>query len=228
MKKNILLLHGALGTESQFDRLLPLLNTSYQVFTMTFEGHGSQSGGGVFAIDAFAKNVRDYLDKKDLKRVTVFGYSMGGYVALRLASMGDKRVERILTLGTKFDWSMETAEKETSLLQPEKIQLKIPHFAAKLASDHPAIGWENVVRKTAEMMMGLANGLRMEESDLRRVTIPVHLGLGSQDHMVSLSETQNAQLLLSSADITILDGMKHAIEAANPEDIADFIRTFTN
>ncbi len=38
--KDLLLLHGALGAKSQFDKLADLLCTTYIVHALNFEGHG--------------------------------------------------------------------------------------------------------------------------------------------------------------------------------------------
>ena len=54
---------------------------------------------------------------------------MGGYVALQLANKHPKYVQKIITLGTKFAWDKETAAKEVKMLNPEKIEEKIPAFA---------------------------------------------------------------------------------------------------
>ncbi len=80
---------------------------------------------------------------------------MGGYVGLNLAKEYPELVGRIVTLGTKFAWTKEVAEKEIKMLNPEKIAEKIPAFADRLKSIHTNNNWKEVVRKTARMMYGL-------------------------------------------------------------------------
>ena len=47
-----------------------------------------------------------------ITRADIFGYSMGGYVALHAARRHPERIGSIMTLGTKFAWDTPTAEKE--------------------------------------------------------------------------------------------------------------------
>jgi pimeloyl-ACP methyl ester carboxylesterase len=51
---------------------------------------------------------------------------MGGYVALKTAVLHPGRIEAIVTLGTKFHWDPENASNEVRMLNPEKIEEKVP------------------------------------------------------------------------------------------------------
>ena len=84
--KHLLLLHGALGSLEQFDELETRLSKKFIVHTLNFSGHGGlpipEEG---FSIELFAKDVLNYLNNKKIDSINIFGYSMGGYVALYLA-----------------------------------------------------------------------------------------------------------------------------------------------
>ena len=119
--KDLILLHGAIGAGSQLKPLAELLSLQFNVHTLNFEGHGGRPINGVYSIDRFVSNLIDFLDEIELKNVSVFGYSMGGYVALKAAALHPGRIDSIVTLGTKFQWDTETASKEVHMLDPEKI-----------------------------------------------------------------------------------------------------------
>src|SRR5688572_10854421 len=153
--KSILLLHGALGAKSQLEPLKHLLQSTFDVHTLNFEGHGDRPSEKDYSMDLFAQNLKDYLDQHNLKNVLVFGYSMGGYVALRLAQKHPAYFEKIITLGTKFNWTPETAAKEVKMLDADKIQEKVPAFAHALSKLHSATDWRLVLKKTAAMMLDL-------------------------------------------------------------------------
>ena len=60
--KNLLLLHGAIGSEIQFDSLKSELSNDYNVFTFNFPGHGGiEIPPDGFSIDMFAKSVIDFM-----------------------------------------------------------------------------------------------------------------------------------------------------------------------
>ncbi|MFT5858565.1 MAG: pimeloyl-ACP methyl ester carboxylesterase [Flavobacteriaceae bacterium] len=79
---------------------------------------------------------------------------MGGYVALSLAHQNPKLVNKIVTLGTKFDWNPSSTAKEVKLLNPSVISEKIPQFATHLEKEHAPLDWNKVVENTAKMMTG--------------------------------------------------------------------------
>lgn len=111
MKKTLLLLHGALGSRAQFDQLEIDLAGQYDVHSFEFSGHGHASNIDTMSIEHFAHELIAYIVLKFNKPVEIFGYSMGGYVALYAASQRPDLFSKITTLGTKFAWSKEQAEK---------------------------------------------------------------------------------------------------------------------
>ena len=110
-KENIVLLHGALGTKKQLDKLSHLLSSKFNVYSLDFDGHGSKVSGKEFSMELFKNNVVDFILEHGIEKTHVFGFSMGGYVALNLAKTHPHLISNIVTLGTKFNWSQEAAEK---------------------------------------------------------------------------------------------------------------------
>ena len=130
MKDTLILLHGALGAKGQFHELITELKVYFDVHAINFEGHGGRLSKNDYSIDLFTGNVIDYIQSLIVDRVVVFGYSMGGYVALNAAMKIPKRISKVITLGTKFKWDMMSAEKEVKMLNPIKICLLYTSDAA--------------------------------------------------------------------------------------------------
>jgi pimeloyl-ACP methyl ester carboxylesterase len=134
----MLLLHGALGAKSQFEPLLSLLPAPVPVHSFNLAGHGGEPfPQGAFSIEDFAQQLLEWLDAQGLPTVRVFGYSMGGYVALEAARQHPARFSKIFTLATKFDWTPETARQETAKLNPEVIAQKVPVLRKRYRNGTP-------------------------------------------------------------------------------------------
>lgn len=227
-KLPILLLHGALGASSQFASLAALLEPHYDVYTMNFSGHGdapfSEKG---FNIPLFAEEVIRFLEQHDLAFVHIFGYSMGGYVAMYLARHAPERIGHVVTLATKYNWNEATAGREVKQLAPALIEEKVPAFAQTLAERHAPKDWKEVVNRTAQLIRELGGQSPLKMQDYTQVVSPCMLMLGDKDHMVSFQETIEVYKALPLAQFTVLPDTVHPLEKVDVPLLAYFIRRFT-
>ena len=224
--QNILCLHGALGTMEQFSGLLTRLSGDFHAFAFNFDGHGGTDPDVEFSIDRFADNAMNFIHDHCIEGCDVFGYSMGGYVALRLALENAGLVRKIVTLGTKFDWSPESAAKEISMLNPEIIEQKIPQFANELKRRHAPADWKKVVRQTACLLNGLGNGKAFSNSELSSIENDVCIAVGSKDKMVSKIESEKAASRLRNGKLIILEDQQHPIEQCDENKIIMLLNAF--
>lgn len=224
--QKIILLHGALGSQKQLEPLKKALESKFEVFSMDFQGHGTKSESGTLGMEDFSKDLLDFMHENNIEKANIFGYSMGGYVALAFAKEHADKVHRIVTLGTKFHWTKESAAEETAKLNPEKIAEKVPAFAKSLSDQHGEAHWKNVVSKTADMMTELGNGKAMKDADFSEIQTNTLLLLAEQDSMVSLAETEKVQIALPNAELQIVPGAKHPLETVNIEKLAEMISEF--
>lgn len=225
MKEKLLLLHGALGSQNQFHALKESLKESFEVHTMNFEGHGGSESTNEFSMNLFSKNVMDYLQSNSIDKVSIFGYSMGGYVALTTALKIPEKITKIITLGTKFNWDIASAEREVKMLNPAKIEEKVPHFAEQLKQEHAPQDWKVVMKKTATMMLNMAKGAKLMDVDFKQIKQEVVIGIGSLDNMVSYEESEYVAGLLPHSKLVKLEGVKHPIGKIGVEDLVNYIKS---
>lgn len=212
MNNQLIILHGALGASKQFEALKVALIDVYEVFTFDFDGHGTAKETENMTIELFAKNLHEFVLKNNLEHASVFGYSMGGYVALYLQSKHPELFQSIITLGTKFNWTIESSEKEISMLNQEKIKEKVPTFAEYLRVTHLPSDWERVMEQTKELMLNLGNNPLLTSETLQKVTIPVTICLGQLDNMVSVEESIWAKECIPNSKFELIEGVPHPIQ----------------
>lgn len=223
MKQDLLLLHGALGDSTLFEPLLPLLSPHFKLHRINFNGHGTAPLADGFSIAHFSQQLMRYIDDQKLVKPLVFGYSMGGYVALQLLVDHPESLGQLLTLGTKLYWTPESAEREVKLLDPETILHKVPKFAEVLAQRHQAIGWRQNMLLTAQMMLSLGNGDAFTLDQLRSIETPVVICLGEKDTMVGQEESQEAVDYLPNARFKVVSEWPHPLEKIAPASLAQLI-----
>lgn len=213
--KHLLLLHGAIGSGEQLKPLEEKLRVFYTVHVLTFPGHGGTAMPDAFSIPLFAEFVKTYCENNQLDKVFIFGYSMGGYIALYLAKHQPSFIEKLVTLATKFEWNEKIAEQEIKKLQPETIERKVPQFAAILNQRHRPNDWKIVLNKTAGLLKSLGDKNCLQAADYTAITTPCLLLVGDRDPMVSFDETLAVYKSLPMAELCVLPGTDHPIEKAD-------------
>ncbi len=220
------MLHGAIGASEQFNDFVELLNKHFILYHFDFSGHGKSEAQPVtFTIDLFAQDVLNFIDANGLDRPNVFGYSMGGFVALNLAAQYPNKLTKIITLATKFKWDPSIAEEERKLLNPAKIKEKVPAFAVQLQKLHGQ-KWEQVLHQTANMMQQLGQNNPLQKEQLSTIKNEVLLLLGDSDKMVSLSETQAVKDFIPTAHLQVLQNTVHPWEQVNQLLVSEKIKEF--
>lgn len=211
---HILFIHGALGTVSQLTTLQPLIRGEHELHFIELAGHGETPlAGSAFTIDAFVRQTIGFLDARSIDRCAIFGYSMGGYVALTLAAEHLDRVTGVATLGTKLAWSPDVAVRETSRLDPGTIRTKVPKFAAALEQRHAdAGGWEALLGRTAALMTGLGESGKDFQPVMSKIAAPIRLMVGDRDTVVTVDETVTAARAMPNAQAAVLPGTPHPFE----------------
>ena len=224
---NLLLLHGAIGSAAQLQHFKTGLSKKFDVHSIDFQGHGGTSlPDAPFSVDMFVNQVLDYLNTQKLEQVDSFGYSMGAFVALKLAKDYPGRVNKIISLGTKFEWNEQIAAKEVQMLLPEKIEVKLPAFANTLKERHAPSNWKTILEKTAEMMTSMGKDNPLKLSDFPKIAQPVLVMRGDRDRMVTLQETLAVFEALPNAQLCILPGTPHPAEQVDVETIVVLAEKF--
>lgn len=143
---NLILLHGALGHSDIFTPYLNTLSRYFTIHTPLFSGHGDRElpADGI-SIEKYTQELSEYCAVHNLTNVSIFGHSMGGYIALCYAMKSPENVNSMMTLGTKFEWAEEQALKESKMLNPDVILEKVPQYARLLESQHGS-KWKNFFR----------------------------------------------------------------------------------
>lgn len=235
MKPHLFLLPGALGTSTLFKDLAETLQTDFHIHTPDYSGHGGTPlNETAFSIDGCAMDLRDRIRRwcDDGAPVYVAGHSLGGYTALWAALQGEQRIQRVMTIGTKFDWNPEFAARETAMLDPEILLDKAPAFALELKHRHaPADGsdperWRLLLKNTAGMMTGLGAQPPLTTETLAQLKIPVRICVGDRDRMVSIDESMWAWKAIPDAQFCVMPASPHQIEKVRTDRLAFEIRSF--
>ncbi len=223
-KPTVLCLHGALGSAAQLKAALHPFLDHIDAYFFDFPGHGTQAPQP-FTIEDCVHATRDFILQQNLAGATIFGYSMGGYVAMVLANRYPELVGQIITLGTKLDWNPHDVVAETAKLNPQKIEEKVPQYAEVLAKTH-GDAWKEVLHHTAEMMKKLGDKPMLTEEVFERLMHPVLLCLATGDNMVTREETIRTAWTLPFGEFAEVPNSKHPIEQVSFDDLYRIVKGY--
>ena len=108
----VVLLHGFLENKRMWKEIVPEVSNTNRVLAIDLLGHGQTDClGYVHSMELMADEVLAVLKLLRIRKITIIGHSMGGYVSLALA---DKRPEMIrgLCLLNSTSLSDDTARKK--------------------------------------------------------------------------------------------------------------------
>lgn len=224
---NLILLHGALGHSDIFKPYLETLSSYFVIHTPLLSGHGdTELPAEGISIEKYTQELATYCKDNDLTDVSIFGHSMGGYVALCYAMTNPENVNSIMTLGTKFDWTEEQALKESKMLNPDAILEKVPQYAQLLEAQHGS-KWKQLLPAIADLMVNLGKNPPLK-NDVTGIKIPVQIMVGDKDNMVTLEESKNVYGNLPNAKLAVLPDTKHPMDKVRPGLLLNLMKDFWN
>ncbi|MET0302658.1 MAG: alpha/beta fold hydrolase [Microbacteriaceae bacterium] len=185
----LVLLHGGLfDLDQQFGALIPDLAAGRTVIAVDFQGHGRTNDiDRPFGAAAFAGDVLGVLDHLGVARADVFGFSVGGAVALALAIDHPERVRRIIVSSTSFAASGMRGSENADAVGEMTVDMIAgsPMEAAYLAkSPHPDL--EHLQGLLDKLGATYAGGFPdRTEDELRAIAAPTLITVGDAD-MVAL------------------------------------------
>lgn len=99
----LVMLHGGFGTIEDFNPILPHLNWPFSIIGIDSRGQGASTcGNRRMTYAQLQRDVESVLDGLGVERCHLFGFSDGGIVSYRLASLGTVRVESLVTIGSRW------------------------------------------------------------------------------------------------------------------------------
>ncbi|WP_107037913.1 alpha/beta fold hydrolase [Brumimicrobium mesophilum] len=219
--EKLVLIHGALGNYSEFDEIIPQLENDFDIEAFEIPHHGNYPNSKVeFEINALVKDFLKFLNK--FGPAYIYGFSLGGYLAIAAAQEDPSNILGIVTQGTKFNWSEETAIKETATLNVDFLSSKAEGFYNHLIKLHGDYLPE-LLEKTADFMNNLGENPAITPKSVEKITVPVRLTRGGKDKMVSKEETLKINDGLQFGNYFEIPSMIHPLGFINSKHIARLI-----
>lgn len=189
----LVLLHGNGEDSSYFRNQIRYFSRYYRVIAIDTRGHGkSPRGKAPFRLEQFAADLKEFLDKMELKKIHLLGFSDGGNIALLFAIKHPGYVDKLILNGAN--------------IHPAgvKARFQIPLIAAYYLTAFTTLFSEKLLSKK-EMMELMVREPCFKERDLQKVTMPVLVIVGNND-MIRHSHSAGLAKKLPSGRLCVIRG----------------------
>ncbi len=208
----LLMLHGGVfGYIGEFENLIPKLAEKYQVICLATRGHvKSDIGRQPFTYEQRANDAIGLIRHLELEKVTVIGFSDGGYAAYKLAAMYPEVIEKMVVMGAGDDPRQDGPG--TSAYSAEVLMRDYGGFFEKKVTNMPEPErWG----ESLEMLNDLYNNSFVSEETFSKIQCPVMVMSGDGDEYSSPKACLAAYQYLPDARLSIIPDCGHVILYCN-------------
>lgn len=196
----LILLHGN-GEDLQiFDKLISKLKKQFTVYAIDSRNHGSSTRTEDFSYETMAEDIHQFIEKLELKHLSVIGFSDGAIISLLLTLKYPQTFKKMVLLGVN--------------LKPSDFKLDIYNSIAE--------EYEKTQDPLFKMMLEQPN---IELDDLKEINTPT-LVIGAEDDLYNEDSFQNIADTMPDAELKIMQGHDHGSYVINSDVLYPSLKEF--
>jgi pimeloyl-ACP methyl ester carboxylesterase len=232
----LLLLHGGLfNIDLQFGALIPALSANRQVIAADFQGHGRTNDLDRPLRSAdLASDVVGLLRHLGVERADVFGFSVGGAVALHLAVHHPELIRKLIVSSVSFhpDGDREMEGDGVASMTVDMIAGTPMEQEYRAKSPHPD-RLQDLLDKLGAYDKGFTG---WSDADIAGIPAPTLLTVGDcdavkLDHMVRFLQLRGGDVLgdmvgVPASQLAVFPGTTHFFGLARTELVLDVVLNF--
>ena len=193
-------MHGN-GEDLQiFDKLVSKLEKQFTVYAIDSRNHGGSTRSEDFTYETMAEDIHQFIEKLELKHVSVIGFSDGAIISLLLTLKYPQTFDRMVLLGVN--------------LKPTDFKLDIYNSIAE--------EYEKTQDPLFKMMLEQPN---IELDDLKEINTPT-LVIGAEDDLYYEDSFQNIVNTMPNAVLKIIKGHDHGSYVVNNDVLYPYVAEF--
>jgi len=235
----LLLVNGYAATGADWDpTFVELLAASHEVICPDNRGlGGSPLGDEELSVDLMAADLEALLDQLGVERTAVAGWSMGGFVAQRLARRAPDRVASLALIATdpggpdavpaepavwatltdRSGSAREQASRLIPLLFPPALAPALDQqFGDLIAAGRAAMSADALAAQERAMLAWHESGT----ADSDDAAVPTTVIHGEEDVVIPVANAERLAARWPGARVELIPGAAHAVMAQEPQQVA--------
>ena len=219
----LLLLNGGLSTINIFRNVIPELSKHFRVIVSDAPGEGRSEQADSLSYKVMASYASKMIDLLKLDSVYVYGFSLGGCVALRLAADRPDKVKMTVVHSGAYNYEGFGPGFGGDKITPETVAAH-PQFWLNdhLEKSPQKEKWKKFLQDFAKMMSGREV---ISEDRLKQIKNPVLVVQGDQD-LIKTEHALQMHNLIKGSELCIMPATSHFVLFENPDLIKKAVTDF--
>ena len=231
----LLLLHGGLGTSSDWDAVVPYLAKHFRVMTPDSRGHGrTDNPTETLSYQVMADDVVALSAALGLEKPAVCGWSDGGQIALDIRVHHPDAARALIAGGVRFQFTDDYVQRASQLsfrqadgrVDAERVAAAYPWTAALPDAHGYVYGidhWKTLLQWSADMWL---TPFDLSPENLQRISVPSLLVVGDHDKGFPVEESLGIFRQIADAELAVFPASDHSLPDAHPEAFASTVIAF--
>lgn len=208
----LFLLHGNGEDGTYFANQISFFSDRYRVIAVDTRGHGkSPRGTAPFTMEQFAMDLHSLMERLQIQRGIILGFSDGANIAMKFALKYPDRVKALILNGG----NLNTKGVKRSI----QIPIEIGYRFAKLFA-----GKSEEAKSHMEILGLMVNEPNIRPEELCAIQAPTLVIAGTRD-MIKTAHTELIADYIPNAKLSVIPG-DHFIASKNPKDFNREVENF--
>ncbi len=225
--KPMLLLHGGFGNLEEFNPVIAELQGRYRLIAMDSRGQGrSTLGAEPLTYKALQGDVEALLHQLGIEELSVFGMSDGGILAYRLACFTQLKMEKIITIGSRWSGqnALDTADQMEGV-PASYWRSQFPDKVEKYEALNAEADFEKLTIALEAMWMDQSETGYPNEA-IQHIKCPVLICKGDADNIIKRQFVVDAADRIPHAQLAIIPAASHLIYTEQKEVLMVLVNQF--
>ena len=240
----VVILHGLLGSADNWRSMSRRLGAHYQVFAVDLRNHSRSPHSNILDYDVMVADVREFMERQELRRIILLGHSMGGKVAMQFAIEYSEQVDRLIVVDIapkayepsqryllKAMRSLDLSRYKSfadvdAALAPEVSSEPLRQFLIKnlTRDENGRLRWKMHLEAIDRNYDKLLRGLGAEG----RFNKPTLFIRGGRSNYIEDDDASLIRQMFPQAEITTLSKAGHWVHVDAPEEFFQTVANFLN
>ena len=228
----LILLHGNSGSIENFIYQIPELSKHFKVIAVDSRAQGRTSDSEQeITYSLMASDMSELIDKLNLGKVNVVGWSDGGNIGLELAFAHPEKVLKVVTFGANYTNENWTAPADSVVMDPsDPLIIKTSDMRKRYSTAIQRLSPDTlripIIKKKLEDLMRKYPKFTLDQ--LKTINVPFLIVAGDHD-VISLDQTIALFSNLPKSQLFIVPHASHIVPAENPDlinsEVVRFLKT---